>query len=84
MLDGPTMPIIGEGDEEANDRYVEQLTMSARAAVKAVVDKASAAERGRMHGGRDGWGCADATHAVVNGDHRMLCNHALSPARLLL
>lgn len=22
ILDGPTMPIIGEGDEEANDRYV--------------------------------------------------------------
>jgi hypothetical protein len=21
ILDGPTMPIVGEGDEEANDRY---------------------------------------------------------------
>src|SRR5438876_558898 len=36
VLDDPKMPIIG-GDT-ANDHYVEQLVMSARAAVKAVVD----------------------------------------------
>eukprot|EP00267_Zea_mays_P056999 XP_023157035.1 probable glutamyl endopeptidase, chloroplastic isoform X2 [Zea mays] len=27
ILSGPTIPIIGEGDEEANDRYVEQLVV---------------------------------------------------------
>ncbi|CAM6094825.1 unnamed protein product [Calypogeia fissa] len=37
ILDGPTMPIIGEGEEEANDRYVEQLVSSAQAAVDEVV-----------------------------------------------
>jgi dipeptidyl aminopeptidase/acylaminoacyl peptidase len=37
ILDGPTMPIIGEGDKEANDTYVEQLTASAKAAVDEVV-----------------------------------------------
>ena len=37
VLDGPTMPIVGEGEEEANDTYVEQLTSSARAAVEEVV-----------------------------------------------
>src|SRR6266516_1362393 len=36
VLDDPKMPIIG-GDT-ANNHYVEQLVMSARAAVKAVVD----------------------------------------------
>src|SRR5437762_279449 len=36
VLDDPKMPIIG-GDT-ANDHYVEQLVLSARAAVKAVVD----------------------------------------------
>jgi dipeptidyl aminopeptidase/acylaminoacyl peptidase len=36
VLDDPKMPIIG-GDT-ANDHYVEQLVMSARAAVKAVLD----------------------------------------------
>jgi len=37
ILDGPAMPIIGEG-ETANDSYVEQLVSSAQAAVKTVVD----------------------------------------------
>ena len=37
ILDGPAMPIIGEGDQEANDTYVEQLAASARAAVDEVV-----------------------------------------------
>ncbi len=33
VLDDPTMPIIGEGDVEPNDTYVQQLVASARAAV---------------------------------------------------
>jgi dipeptidyl aminopeptidase/acylaminoacyl peptidase len=37
VLDGPTMPIIGEGDKEPNDSYVEQLVASAQAAVDKVV-----------------------------------------------
>jgi hypothetical protein len=37
ILDGPTMPIIGEGEEEANDRYVSQLVASAQAAVDEAV-----------------------------------------------
>ena len=37
VLDGPAMPIIGEGDREANDTYVEQLTASAKAAVDEMV-----------------------------------------------
>lgn len=37
VLDGPSMPIVGEGDEEANDTYIEQLTTSAKAAVDEVV-----------------------------------------------
>jgi dipeptidyl aminopeptidase/acylaminoacyl peptidase len=37
VMEGPTMPIVGEGEEEANDRYVEQLVASAEAAVEEVV-----------------------------------------------
>src|SRR5690606_28327145 len=37
ILDGPAMPIIGEGEAEPNDTYVEQLVASAQAAVEAVV-----------------------------------------------
>jgi len=49
VLDDPKMPIIG-GDT-ANDHYVEQLVMSARAAVKAVVNAGSAmpTHRDRRH-----------------------------------
>ncbi|HRP08645.1 MAG TPA: hypothetical protein PLL69_09165, partial [Gemmatimonadales bacterium] len=36
ILDNPTFPIIGEG-ETANDRYVEQLEASARAAIDTLV-----------------------------------------------
>ena len=37
VLDDPSMPIIGEGDEEPNDTFVEQLVASAQAAVDEVV-----------------------------------------------
>ncbi|KAF1705663.1 prolyl oligopeptidase family serine peptidase [Pseudoxanthomonas suwonensis] len=33
VLDDPSMPIVGEGDAEPNDTYVEQLVASAKAAV---------------------------------------------------
>ena len=38
VLDGPTMPIVGEGTKEPNDTYVEQLVASAKAAVDKVVE----------------------------------------------
>ena len=44
VLDGPTMPIVGEGDQEANDTYVEQLVASARAAVDEVVRRGVATD----------------------------------------
>lgn len=37
VLDGPTMPIIGEGGKEPNDSYIEQLVASAQAAADKVV-----------------------------------------------
>ncbi len=37
VLDNPTMPIVGEGDKEPNDTYIEQLVASAQAAVDKVV-----------------------------------------------
>ena len=39
VLDGPTMPIVAEGDDEKaepNDTYVSQLVASARAAVEVI------------------------------------------------
>ena len=37
MLYGPEMPIIGEGEVEPNDTFVEQLVMSAEAAFEYLV-----------------------------------------------
>ncbi len=38
ILDGPAMPIVGEGDAEPNDTYIEQLVSSAQAAVDKIVE----------------------------------------------
>ena len=39
VLSGPTMPIIGEGETEPNDTYIEQLVSSAEAAVDYLVER---------------------------------------------
>ena len=55
VMENATMPIIGEGDEEPNDRYVEQLVASAQAAVdeaarRGVADPERAAIAGHSYG----------------------------------
>lgn len=39
VFDDPTMPIVGEGEEEPNDTFVEQLVASAQAAVDVLVER---------------------------------------------
>jgi dipeptidyl aminopeptidase/acylaminoacyl peptidase len=55
VLDGPTMPIIGEGDAEPNDTYVQQLVTSAEAAVDAIVAR-GVADRERIGVGGHSYG----------------------------
>ncbi len=55
VIDGASMPIIGEGDEEPNDTFVEQLVMNARAAIdmgaeRGVVDPERVAIGGHSYG----------------------------------
>ncbi|MEK7432086.1 MAG: prolyl oligopeptidase family serine peptidase [Cyanobacteriota bacterium] len=38
VLDGPSMPIIGEGKKEPNDTYIKQLVSDAKAAVDKIVE----------------------------------------------
>ena len=47
VLDDPSMPIVGEGDEEPNDTYVEQLVASAQAAADEMVRR-GVADRDRL------------------------------------
>jgi dipeptidyl aminopeptidase/acylaminoacyl peptidase len=47
VFDDPSMPIIGEEDEEPNDTFIEQLVSSAQAAVDEVVNR-GVAERDKI------------------------------------
>jgi dipeptidyl aminopeptidase/acylaminoacyl peptidase len=56
IMENATMPIVGEGDTEPNDSYVEQLVASAQAAVdeavrRGVADPERAAIGGHSYGG---------------------------------
>ena len=51
VLSGPTMPIVGEGEAEPNDTYIEQLVSSAEAAVDYLVER----------------GVSDRTHLAIGG-----------------
>ncbi len=50
VLDNPTMPIVGEGDREPNETFLEQLVASAEAAVEELI------RRGVTEAGRVGIG----------------------------
>ena len=67
VLDDPTMPIVGEGDEEPNDTYVEQLVASARAAVDEVVRR-GVADRDRLAIGGHSYGAFMAANLLAHSD----------------
>ena len=67
VLDDPTMPIVGEGDEEPNDTYVEQLVASARAAVDEVVRR-GVADRERLAIGGHSYGAFMAANLLAHSD----------------
>jgi len=55
VLENATIPIVGEGDAEPNDTYVEQLVASAKAAIdegarRGVVDRARVGVMGHSYG----------------------------------
>jgi len=65
VLDDPKMPIVG-GDT-ANNHYVEQLVMSARAAVKAVVDL-GVADSSRIGVGGHSYGAFMTANLLAHSD----------------
>jgi len=67
VLDGPTMPIVGEGDEEPNDTYVEQLVASARAAVEETVER-GVTERDRIAIGGHSYGAFMVANLLAHSD----------------
>lgn len=67
VLDGPTMPIVGEGDAEPNDTYVKQLVASARAAVDEVVRR-GVADRDRIAVGGHSYGAFMTANLLAHSD----------------
>jgi len=67
VLEGPTMPIVGEGDEQPNDTYVEQLVASARAAVEEVVRR-GVADRERIAIGGHSYGAFMTANLLAHSD----------------
>ncbi|KAJ7973057.1 putative Dipeptidyl-peptidase [Quillaja saponaria] len=79
ILSGPTVPIIGEGEEEANDRYVEQLVASAEAAVEEVVRR-GVAHRNKIAVGGHSYGAFMAANLLAHAPHLFCCGIARSGA----
>jgi dipeptidyl aminopeptidase/acylaminoacyl peptidase len=67
VLDGPTMPIVGEGKAEPNDRYVEQLVASARAAIDELVRR-GVARRDAVAIGGHSYGAFMAANLLAHSD----------------
>lgn len=67
ILDGPAMPIVGSGDAEPNDTYVEQLVASAKAAVDTLVER-GLAERGRIAVGGHSYGAFMTANLLAHSD----------------
>ncbi|HEX2255042.1 MAG TPA: prolyl oligopeptidase family serine peptidase [Thermoanaerobaculia bacterium] len=67
VLDDPSMPIVGEGEEEPNDTYVEQLVASAEAAVTEVVRRGVGAP-GRFAVGGHSYGAFMAANLLAHSD----------------
>jgi len=67
VLDDPGMPIIGEGEDEPNDTYVEQLVSSAAAAVDVLVDR-GVGDRDRMAIGGHSYGAFMTANLLAHSD----------------
>jgi dipeptidyl aminopeptidase/acylaminoacyl peptidase len=67
VLDDPSLPIIGEGDAEPNDTYVEQLVAGAKAAVDAVVSR-GVSDPARMAIGGHSYGAFMTANLLAHSD----------------
>jgi dipeptidyl aminopeptidase/acylaminoacyl peptidase len=66
IFDGPTMPIVGAG-ETANDKYVEQLVASAKAAIDTAVEM-GIADRNRVAAGGHSYGAFMTMNLLAHSD----------------
>ncbi|MCH8568848.1 MAG: prolyl oligopeptidase family serine peptidase [Balneolales bacterium] len=67
VLDAATMPIVGEGDKEPNDTFIEQLVMNSEAAINAVYEL-GIADKNRTAIGGHSYGAFMVAHVLGNSD----------------
>ncbi|NEZ56269.1 S9 family peptidase [Leptolyngbyaceae cyanobacterium CCMR0081] len=67
VLNGPTMPIVGEGDKQPNDTYIEQLVSSAEAAVNLLVER-GVSDGQRLAIGGHSYGAFTAANLLAHSD----------------
>ncbi|HYI13559.1 MAG TPA: prolyl oligopeptidase family serine peptidase [Thermoanaerobaculia bacterium] len=67
IVDDPSIPIVGEGDKEPNDTYVEQLISGAQAIVDEVVRR-GVGDRGRMAIGGHSYGAFMTANLLAHSD----------------
>lgn len=79
ILDGPEMPIIGEGDNEANDTYIEQLVSSAEAAIDFLVER-GIADRSKVAIGGHSYGAFMTLNLLAHAPKLFCCGIARSGA----
>lgn len=67
VLDDPTLPIVGEGEAEPNDTYLEQLAASAKAAIDELVRRGVADPR-RVAVGGHSYGAFTTANLLAHTD----------------
>jgi dipeptidyl aminopeptidase/acylaminoacyl peptidase len=67
VLDGPALPIIGEGDDQPNDTFIEQLVSGATAAVNEVV-RLGVTDRERIAVGGHSYGAFMTANLLAHCD----------------
>jgi dipeptidyl aminopeptidase/acylaminoacyl peptidase len=67
VLDDPSMPIVGEGDEKPNDTYIPQLVAGAKAAVDELVRR-GIADKEKVAIGGGSYGAFMAANLLTHSD----------------
>lgn len=67
VFDDFAMPIIGEGDEEPNETFIEQVQANAKAAVQTLIDK-GIADPERIYVGGHSYGAFMTAHLLAHTD----------------
>lgn len=67
VLDGASFPIIGEGEAEPNDRFVQQLVANAKAAIDAV-DELGYIDRNKVAVGGHSYGAFMTANLLTHSD----------------